>query len=215
LPVLVDAAGELPPRVNLKRIVASGADLVAFSGGKAIRGPQSTGILCGRRELIASAALQMFDMDDHPELWNPPKSLIDRAQFNGMPRQGIGRSLKVSKEEIVALLTALNLFVTGADEAEEGPRLLGYATRIHEALSQAGVCITRAADSSPVLEIAVNSQSNEVMAFEICRRLRDGDPPVYVGHGKLSEGALVIRTACLRDDQIDPLIRRCKEELVR
>src|SRR5262245_21840686 len=52
LPVLVDAAGELPPRSNLRDIVATGADLVAFSGGKAIRGPQATGILCGRRDLI-------------------------------------------------------------------------------------------------------------------------------------------------------------------
>ena len=72
LPVLVDAAAELPPRKNLTAIVATGADLVAFSGGKAIRGPQSTGILCGRREFVGSAALQMLDMDDHPELWDPP-----------------------------------------------------------------------------------------------------------------------------------------------
>ena len=57
LPVLVDAAGELPPRSNLRDIVAAGADLVAFSGGKAIRGPQATGILCGRRDLVGSALL--------------------------------------------------------------------------------------------------------------------------------------------------------------
>jgi L-seryl-tRNA(Ser) seleniumtransferase len=64
VPVLVDAAGELPPGANLRKILATGADLVAFSGGKAIRGPQSTGILAGCRELIGSAALQMLDMDD-------------------------------------------------------------------------------------------------------------------------------------------------------
>src|SRR5262249_19727907 len=56
-PVLVDAAGELPPRTNLRSIVATGADLVAFSGGKALRGPQSTGILCGRHDLVGAAAL--------------------------------------------------------------------------------------------------------------------------------------------------------------
>ena len=114
LPVLVDAAGELPPRSNLTAIAASGADLVAFSGGKGIRGPQSTGILCGRRDLITAAALQMLDMDDHPELWEPPADFIDRKQLAGIPRHGIGRILKVSKEEIVALLTALDLFVSGA-----------------------------------------------------------------------------------------------------
>ena len=51
LPVLVDAAGELPPRSNLHGIVATAADLVVFSGGKALRGPQASGILCGRRDL--------------------------------------------------------------------------------------------------------------------------------------------------------------------
>ena len=110
LPLIVDAAAELPPRENLKRIPATGADLVAFSGGKAIRGPQSTGILCGRRELISAAALQMLDMDDHLELWDPPDSLIDRSHLRGIPRHGIGRGLKVSKEEIVALLTSLEMF---------------------------------------------------------------------------------------------------------
>jgi L-seryl-tRNA(Ser) seleniumtransferase len=97
LPVLVDAAGELPPRSNLRSIVAAGADLVAFSGGKAIRGPQATGILCGRRDLIGAVALQMLDMDDHPELWEPPPDLIDAARLVGIPRHGIGRALKVSR----------------------------------------------------------------------------------------------------------------------
>ena len=63
VPVIVDAAGQLPPASNLHRFVAEGADLVAFSGGKAIRGPQSSGILCGRRDLISAVALQHLDQD--------------------------------------------------------------------------------------------------------------------------------------------------------
>ncbi|MCA9145142.1 MAG: aminotransferase class V-fold PLP-dependent enzyme, partial [Planctomycetales bacterium] len=112
LPVLVDAAGELPPRANLMLPAMTKADLVAFSGGKAIRGPQSTGLLCGEKELIASAALQMLDMDDHWELWEPPVEFIDRRKLKGMPRHGIGRSMKVAKEEIVALVTALAIFAS-------------------------------------------------------------------------------------------------------
>src|SRR5208282_4895402 len=104
LPVLVDAAGELPPRANLRAIIATGADLVVYSGGKAIRGPQATGILCGKRDLIGAALLQMLDMDDHFELWEPPPALIDKSKLAGMPRHGIGRALKVSKEQIAALL---------------------------------------------------------------------------------------------------------------
>ena len=62
-----DAAAQLPPASNLRRFVAEGADLVAFSGGKAIGGPQSTGILCGRRDLVAAAGLQHLDQDLLPD----------------------------------------------------------------------------------------------------------------------------------------------------
>jgi len=63
VPVIVDAAAELPPVANLRRFIADGADLVAFSGGKILGGPAGTGILAGRRDLIASAALQCLDLD--------------------------------------------------------------------------------------------------------------------------------------------------------
>ena len=66
---LRDAASDLPPVANLHKHTDLGADVVCFSGGKAIRGPQGTGILCGRRDLIASAALQQLDMDVRPETW--------------------------------------------------------------------------------------------------------------------------------------------------
>src|SRR5439155_5505345 len=101
LPVLVDAAAVLPPLERLRRFVADGADLVAVSGGKALRGPQSTGILCGRRELIAAAALQQLDMDVAPETWNPPPFLVPGDRLSGIPHHGIGRGFKAGKEEIV------------------------------------------------------------------------------------------------------------------
>src|SRR5919206_339319 len=61
--VIAEATAELPPSSNLRRFVDEGAALVAFSGGKAIRGPQGSGILAGRRDLIASVRLQTLDMD--------------------------------------------------------------------------------------------------------------------------------------------------------
>ena len=127
--VLVDAAGELPPRDNLTTLVDTGADLVAFSGGKAIRGPQGTGILCGRRDLIAAAALQMLDLDEHWELWDPPRKFIDKSRLPGLPRHGIGRGMKVSKEEVVALLAALDLFSSG-DYDGDVPRFRALLERI-------------------------------------------------------------------------------------
>ncbi len=87
VPVIVDAANELPPVENLRKFTDLGADLVIFSGGKDLQGPQPTGIICGRRELVAACAL------------------------NGAPNHGIGRPMKVGKEEIVGLLAALDRYV--------------------------------------------------------------------------------------------------------
>lgn len=216
LPVLVDAAGELPPRDNLRALPATGADLVAFSGGKAIRGPQSTGILCGQKDLIASAALQMLDMDDHPCLWNPPPELIDREKFSGLPRHGIGRSMKVSKEEIVALLRALELF-TGGVYDEQNTVFRNYLQQIAEALhGTAATChLHESPDGErfPLLDLLVDETRLQRNAFEVCRRLREKSPPVYVGHGGLAEGRLRIHPLCLTEEQIPVLIRSLQEEL--
>lgn len=211
LPVLVDAAGEVPPRSGLTEPTAAGADLTAYSGGKGIRGPQTTGILCGRRDLIASAALQMLDMDDHPELWDPPSEWIDRSRLPGPPRHGIGRGFKVSKEEIVALLTALDLFTSGAyDKQLDACR--GRLAAISVGLTDAGMnCHTvepAASDQWPVLEVEVDAARRGKSAMEVCRQLREGKPPVYVGHAGLPAGLLVINPVCLTDESVDVLIER-------
>lgn len=215
LPVLVDAAGELPPRANLKAIAASGADLVAFSGGKAIRGPQASGILCGKRELISSAALQMLDMDDHWELWDPPVELIDKSKLPGLPRHGIGRGLKVSKEQIVALLVALRAFARGDYDAllpDDERRLKSIAAALAERPVK---CELMASDGErlPLLHIDVDQQKLGRSALEVCRRLRAGSPPCYVGHGGLAEGRLTINPLHLDDARTNVLARRLQEEL--
>ena len=111
LPVIVDAAASLPPRENLKRFVAAGADLVAFSGGKALGGPQASGILVGRRDLIDSVALQHQDMDVWPETWMHRRRFLESGRLPGPPLQGIGRPLKVGKEEIAGLVAALRAYL--------------------------------------------------------------------------------------------------------
>ena len=119
VPVLVDAAAQLPPQDNLRRFIREGADLVAFSGGKALGGPQASGILAGRRDLVMAAALQHLDLDIFWDMWTPPPSLIDKARLKGAPQHGIGRSCKAGKEEIVGLLTALRLFIAEGDAPVE------------------------------------------------------------------------------------------------
>ena len=85
VPVIVDGAALLPPISNLWRYTDLGADLVVFSGGKGLRGPQDSGVVVGRRELID-----------------------DIQRFNS-PQHGLGRALKSSKEDIVGFLVALEL----------------------------------------------------------------------------------------------------------
>ncbi len=212
VPILVDAAGELPPRINLRDIIATGVDLVAFSGGKAIRGPQSTGILCGARDYVGSALLQMLDMDDHFDLWEPPANLIDKSKLAGIPRHGIGRALKVSKEQIAALLTALKLFTSGAYDREL-PDMARRLQQIADALAKSPVrCQIFPSDGQtyPVLEITLTGKKS---AFDVCRALRRGKPAVQVGHMKLGQGTLVVNPLHLNDERTVALIKRLTLEL--
>lgn len=109
VPVIVDAAAQIPPVENLHRFIDYGADLICFSGGKGIRGPQASGILCGRKELICSAVMQMLDMAIRPfDEWEPPAEFkLLKEKLRGRPAHGIGRGAKVSKEAIIGLLVAL------------------------------------------------------------------------------------------------------------
>jgi L-seryl-tRNA(Ser) seleniumtransferase len=216
LPILVDAAGEVPPRSNLTAMADTGADLIAFSGGKGIRGPQSTGILCGRRDLVSSAALQMLDMDVHFELWEPPVDFIDRSQLTGIPRHGIGRGLKVSKEEIVALLTALDLFAAdGYAQELAGCRecLESIDRELTDTRSACQIVNPSHDDGWPLLEIIVDEAALGKTAIEICRNLRQASPPVYVGHGRLHEGCLIINPICLDEQTSQALAKRLRDEL--
>jgi D-glucosaminate-6-phosphate ammonia-lyase len=218
LPVLVDAAGELPPRRHLRTLLETGADLVAFSGGKAIRGPQATGILCGRRDLIGPAAVQMLDMDDHPDLWEPPPELIDRGKLAGMPRHGIGRGFKVAKEQIVALLTALRLFAAGGyDEvvAAYRPRLERIAAALEVPRVTCRVVAAADGEGFPLLHVTMQGADAGPAALEVCRRLRSGTPPVYVGHRLLHQGTLLVHPMHLDDRAAEALVRRLREELTR
>jgi L-seryl-tRNA(Ser) seleniumtransferase len=110
VPVIMDAASMLPPRENLTKFLRLGADLVSFSGGKGIRGPQSTGILAGRRDLIRAVAA------------------------NASPNQALGRAAKTSKEEICGLVVALECFLA-EDEKAEMKRYHDVCATIVEALA--------------------------------------------------------------------------------
>jgi seryl-tRNA(Sec) selenium transferase len=217
VPVIVDAAAELPPRENLRNFVSQGADLVAFSGGKHIQGPQATGILCGTKDLILSASLQQQDMDVFPETW-PYRHLVTQGLIEGPPHHGLGRGYKAAKEEIVGLLTALQLYQERDLEAE----LKAWGARIQAIVrgleGLAGIEATHVFPSQrgrpvPEAHIRVNEKKLGMTAWEVINQLQKGDPIIAVYESLASSGLLVIFPEALRDDEPDIIVRRLKEAL--
>lgn len=209
LPVLVDAAAQLPPISNLRRFIELGADLVAFSGGKALRGPQSAGILCGKRELIASVALQHLDMDEYFDIWDPPEDLIPKSAIKGIPRHGVGRGFKVSKENIVGLLTALRLFSQGA-YAHEAETQRGFLEYIADGVSGLPVeprVMVPDGEGYPLLHLVVDSNAIGKNGFELSALLKNSDPGVFVNEGLLHQDTLVIHPINLDQHRTESLVK--------
>ena len=213
--MLVDAAGELPPLSNLRAFVEAGADLVAFSGGKAIRGPQSTGILCGRRDYIAAVALQHLDMDEHFEIWDPPEDFIPKARLRGFPHHGIGGGFKVTKEEIAGVLTGLRLFVDGVigPGADEQRRYLEYVADGLSGLAVEPRIVAAGATGEPLLHLVLDSEALGKSGFEACRELKRGEPGVFPNKGLLAQDILVVSPFNLDQARTEALTRRLREVL--
>lgn len=211
LPVVVDAAAQLPPVANLRRFIDAGADLVAFSGGKALRGPQGTGILCGRKDLIAAAALQQLDMDARPETWQPPVGYLPQDWSRGLPQHGIGRGCKVSKEEVVGLLVALERFAR-LDHASEERRQVALLGRLAERLRTRPTlcCRLRSVEETgriPLLEISWGAEPGR-SAFAVSLALQAGDPPIHLSERRASDGILTVNPAGLREGEEEAIATR-------
>lgn len=160
VPVMVDAAAMLPPAENLTRVIADGADLVVYSGGKGINGPQSSGILAGRSDLIRAALL------------------------NGSPNHSIGRPAKAAKEDIVGLIVALERFVS-LDHGAEFARCRAMAEYMAARLGDfPGVDAVYRYDGyehpMPRVELIIDRNETGIDANELLGALEDGDPRVFV-----------------------------------
>lgn len=161
IPTMIDAAADVPPVENLFRFTKMGYDLVTFSGGKGLRGPQSTGLLLGRKDLIAAATLN-----------NSPHS------------DSVGRTNKVNKEEIVGLVTAVDLFLERDHDAvwNEWER---SCTRIAEMVSglkgvETEVFVPEIANAVPHLRIRWDFDKTSLSPSEAAEKLRQGEPSIEV-----------------------------------
>jgi D-glucosaminate-6-phosphate ammonia-lyase len=198
IPVIVDAAAQLPPKANLRRFVELGADLVAFSGGKAIGGPQASGMLVGRRDLVGAALVQQLDMDVAPETWNAPE-LVDRQALKGIPHHGLGRGFKAGKEEIVGLLMALERFAAADDAAANAAleaRLAAIAAQLKDVPGlRTRPMLAQETGRVPALELTILGD-----ALSLSRRLQAADPPVHLSERASARGILVLDPQALRPE---------------
>ena len=215
VPVIVDAAAELPPRANLRRFIAEGADLVVFSGGKAIGGPQASGILAGRADLIASVALQHQDMDVRPETWSW-RGMLATGKLAGVPHQGFGRSMKVGREEIVGLIVALRRFATGSDDAdlERMQRLLDpIEMALHDLPGVTAARHVPANKPVPSLRIDLAGNCGGERAYAVVNAMLTGSPAIALDQSHAEHGQLRIVPQGITTDEAEAIGRRLREEL--
>ncbi len=164
IPTFNDCAADVPPVENLWKYTEMGFDLVCFSGGKGLRGPQSAGLLLGRKDLIAA------------------------ARIHAAPRGNtVGRGMKVNKEEVVGMLAAVEAYLANDHEAEwalweRQTRLIGDAAE-----SVPGVAsqhfVPEIANHVPSLDITWDESRVRISAPDVREALRSGHPSIEVKGG--------------------------------
>ncbi len=189
VPTFNDAASDTPPVERLSQYVREGFDLVAFSGGKALLGPQCSGLLMGRRDLIEAAVPAMS------------------------PYAGIARGMKVGKEEMVGLLAALERYLK-VDHDREQKELEARAADMIGALSKIrGLSAERyvppIANCVPHVVLSWGEESGKPTASEAVRQLMEGTPPIAVS--KYGERRLKISVWMMRPGEHLAVIKRLQE----
>jgi len=176
---------------------------VAFSGGKAIGGPQGSGLLLGRRDLIEAARLQMLDMDVYPEVWRAGRPYLQSGTLPGPPHHGIGRSCKVGKEQAIGLLVALERYLADDEEAA----LAAQAARVYriaealDGIRGVRTSLTRPTGGVPRIEIWLDQELLGLSAFDAIEALETGDPIVCVSQGLAPKGGLLVNPMTLDDGE--------------
>ena len=181
IPTFIDAAADTPPVSHLWDYANMGYDLIAFSGGKAIRGPQCAGLLLGRKDLVAYALLNNSPQEDT-----------------------IGRSQKVGKEEIVGMVKALECYLNEDHEAlnkEWQRRLELISSRLISLPSvTTSHFVPDMANHVPHLEIKWDPQHIKITPHEASTALRKGTPSIVVSAGERT-GALSLNSFMLQPGQ--------------
>ncbi len=161
VPTFNDAAADVPPAENLSKYVKMGFDLVTFSGGKGLRGPQSCGLLLGRKDLIESARLNTSPYSDT-----------------------IGRGMKVNKEEMLGMMVALELYLKRDHEAdwrdwEKRIRVISDSVGSIKGV-RSETWIPEIANHVPHLKLRWDQNVIKISVPEVVKQLREGEPSIEV-----------------------------------
>ncbi len=192
IPSMIDIAADVPPVENLWRFNEMGFDLVCISGGKAMLGPQSAGILMGRKDLIAAARL------------------------SAPPRSGIGRGQKVNKEEIIGMYVALERYIRH-DHAKDWKiweERIDVVRKVVQNINgvKTEVIVPPVANHNPSLKIAWDPSKIKITKTEMGDRLRLGEPSVEVIAWE-DDDSIRITAFMLKPGQDKIVAQRIKEEL--
>lgn len=189
IPVIVDAADYVPPIDRLRQLVDDGADLIAVSGGKAFRGPQASGILCGRPVLIRDVALHHLDMDLRETTWQA-SDLTGFWPTGG--REGIGRGMKVGREQIIGLLTAVREYVE-----RPGRWAQHYTAELADCARAIALCadlrVTHEHNHTmDVPTLVVDFDGAAIDADEVARQLDRGTPRIQLSEAEAWRNRLIV-----------------------
>jgi len=187
IPVIVDAAAQVPPAETLWKITAMGADACIFSGGKDLRGPQASGLMVGKKEFF---------------------SWVERTAF---PTYGVGRMFKVGREEIVGLLAAVEQYVSmdGQERLQWAEDRIASAAKAFDGSSMVSVeriYPNEAGQPFPQMafRFALPGCSGEVL-----RLLREGTPSIFTMVA--DDESVFVNPMTLRDAELDAIVERMKE----
>ena len=192
IPTFNDAAADALPVENLWKWTKMGFDLVTFSGGKGIRGPQSAGLLLGRKELIAAARLNTSPNGDT-----------------------VGRGNKVNKEELVGMMAAVEAYVKRDHAAEwkEWERRLNVVATAAKSIPTVTteIFVPQIANSVPHLHIRWDQSKVKVSYTDVVKKLREGEPSIETTPG--SNDSLFMNFWMLQAGEAEIVARRVKEVL--
>ena len=193
VPLIVDAAAQLPPPENLWRFTKMGADLAMFSGGKGLCGPQSSGLIVGK------------------------KSLIDAIAFNGPPNPYIGRGMKVGKEEMVGLLAAVEWYLKQdpEDVMQAYEDQVTYYRELFAGIQ--GISVNRSFPSEagqpmPRTEIQFDAKQLGITRDEILHQLHTGQPAIDIAATGIY--GVLINGQTLMTGEVEIIGNRIKEIIV-